>query len=124
MLMEATVPRSHRWIPKSMNVQYVGKATTSLRARAELEPPDFAEIIDGADLVVPVSVTDRDGGEVVHADIAGDTGPLTARHICPVAASHLRAVELQHFAHRIPALVPVIDHQDRRATVNADDVEM
>jgi hypothetical protein len=30
-----------------------------------LEPPDFAEIIDGADLVVPVSVTDRDGGEVV-----------------------------------------------------------
>ena len=26
MLMEATVPTSHRWIPKSMNVQYLEKA--------------------------------------------------------------------------------------------------
>ena len=33
MLMEATVPSSHRWIPKAMNVQYLEKATTSLRAR-------------------------------------------------------------------------------------------
>src|SRR3954471_6886230 len=41
MLMEATVPTSHRWIPKAMNVQYLEKATTSLRARARLDPPDF-----------------------------------------------------------------------------------
>ena len=33
MLMEATVPSSHRWIPKAMTVQYLEKATTSLRAR-------------------------------------------------------------------------------------------
>ena len=33
MLMEATVPTSHRWIPKAMTVQYLEKATTSLRAR-------------------------------------------------------------------------------------------
>jgi acyl-coenzyme A thioesterase PaaI-like protein len=32
MLMEATVPTTHRWIPKAMNVQYLAKATTSLRA--------------------------------------------------------------------------------------------
>jgi Domain of unknown function (DUF4442) len=69
MLMEATVPRTHRWIPKAMNVQYLGKATTSLRARAELDPPDFAQIVDGVDVVVPVSVIDRDGNDVVHADI-------------------------------------------------------
>jgi acyl-coenzyme A thioesterase PaaI-like protein len=72
MLMEATVPRSHRWIPKAMTVQYLGKATTSLRARAELDPPDFNQMTegsDGFDLVVPVSVTDRSGNEVVHADI-------------------------------------------------------
>jgi hypothetical protein len=69
MLMEATVPRSHRWIPKAMTVQYLGKATTSLRARAQLDPPDFSQIADGVDLVVPVSVTDRSGNEVVHADI-------------------------------------------------------
>jgi Domain of unknown function (DUF4442) len=52
-----------------MTVQYLGKATTSLRARAELDPPDFSLITDGVEVVVPVSVTDRDGNEVVHADI-------------------------------------------------------
>ncbi|MEO6793100.1 MAG: hotdog fold domain-containing protein [Mycobacterium sp.] len=73
MLMEATVPRSHRWIPKSMNVQYLAKATTSLRATARLDPPDFNAMTAGSqkgfEVVVPVSVTDRSGAEVVHADI-------------------------------------------------------
>ena len=69
MLMEATVPSSHRWIPKAMNVQYLGKATTSLRARARLDPPDFTSMSEGTELVVPVSVIDRAGTEVVHADI-------------------------------------------------------
>ncbi|BBY28292.1 hotdog fold domain-containing protein [Mycolicibacterium sediminis] len=69
MLMEATVPTTHRWIPKAMTVRYLAKATTSLRARAELAPPDFDGITEGVDVVVPVSVTDRNGVEVVHADI-------------------------------------------------------
>src|SRR6476619_5711470 len=55
MLMEATVPTSHRWIPKAMNVQYLQKATTSLRATARIDPPDFTSITDGTELVVPVS---------------------------------------------------------------------
>jgi acyl-coenzyme A thioesterase PaaI-like protein len=70
MLMEATVPTSHRWIPKAMNVQYLEKATTSLRAQARLElTPDFDAITDGVDVVVPVSVLDRNGVAVVRADI-------------------------------------------------------
>jgi acyl-coenzyme A thioesterase PaaI-like protein len=69
MLMEATVPTTHRWIPKAMTVQYLAKATTSLRATARLDPPDFSSITEGAKIVVPVSVTDRSGTEVVHADI-------------------------------------------------------
>lgn len=69
MAMEATVPGTHRWIPKGMTVQYLAKATTSLRARAEFTPPDFDAITEGAELVVPVSITDRNGTEVVHADI-------------------------------------------------------
>jgi acyl-coenzyme A thioesterase PaaI-like protein len=70
MLMEATVPTSHRWIPKSMNVAYLEKATTALRAQARLEPvPDFVAVTDGVDMVVPVSVVDKSGTEVVHADI-------------------------------------------------------
>jgi hypothetical protein len=69
MLMEATVPPSHRWIPKAMTVQYSAKATTSLHAQARLDPPDFSQITEGVEVVVPVRVTDRDGTEVVHADI-------------------------------------------------------
>jgi acyl-coenzyme A thioesterase PaaI-like protein len=69
MLMEASVPTSHRWIPKAMNVAYLQKATTSLRATARIDVPDFASATEGFDLVVPVSVTDRSGVEVVHADI-------------------------------------------------------
>jgi hypothetical protein len=69
MLMEATVPTSHRWIPKAMTVQYLEKATTSLRARARVDPPDFAAISEGVELVIPVSVTDKADTEVVHADI-------------------------------------------------------
>lgn len=75
MLMEATVPPSHRWIPKAMTVSYLQKATTSLRARAELEPPDFTEITAGVEIVVPVSLTDRTGTEVVHADITTWVAP-------------------------------------------------
>lgn len=69
MLMEATVPSTHRWIPKAMNVAYLAKATTSLRATARLEAPEFPTDTDGFELVVPVSVTDTSGTEVVHADI-------------------------------------------------------
>ncbi len=73
MMMEATVPPSHRWIPKAMTVQYLEKATTSLLARAQAQPPDFARLpadhADGFEFVVPVSVLDRAGTEVVHADI-------------------------------------------------------
>jgi len=69
MLMEATVPTSHRWIPKAMNVQYLEKATTGLRAQARLDPPDFDSITEGVEVVVPVSVVDKSGKEVVHADI-------------------------------------------------------
>lgn len=70
VLAEATVPTSHRWIPKSMNVRYLAKATTGLRAVAKLEQvPDFATLTDGIEIVVPVEVLDKKGVEVVHADI-------------------------------------------------------
>ena len=69
MLMEATVPTTHRWIPKAMNVQYLQKATTSLRATARLDPPDFDAIREATEITVPVSIVDRSGAEVVHADI-------------------------------------------------------
>ncbi|MGV9712959.1 hotdog fold domain-containing protein [Gordonia sp. NPDC003424] len=70
MLMEATTPGTHRWIPKAMNTRYLAKATTRLTAQARLaEPVDFAAIVDGHDVVVAVSVLDTRGNEVVHCDI-------------------------------------------------------
>jgi acyl-coenzyme A thioesterase PaaI-like protein len=68
MLAEATVPPSHRWIPKAMNVEYLAKATTALHATAEVDPlPEFGD--EPFELAVPVSVRDDAGKEVVHADI-------------------------------------------------------
>lgn len=62
MLCEATVPRSHRWIPKGMTVEYLRKAGTDLRAVAELDPlPEYGA---AAEMPVPVRITDRGGEEV------------------------------------------------------------
>lgn len=67
IMSEATVPATHRWIPKSMTVDYLKKAGTNLRAVARLDPlPAFGP---AADMPVPVSVTDSDGVEVCRAEI-------------------------------------------------------
>ena len=59
MLAEATVPPTHRWIPKAMNVEYLAKAT-GLRASAEVDPlPEFGD--EPFELTVPVSVARRRG---------------------------------------------------------------
>ncbi|WP_020665019.1 hotdog fold domain-containing protein [Amycolatopsis benzoatilytica] len=68
MLAEATVPDTHRWLPKGMEVSYVAKAETGLRAIAELpELPEFGDA--GFDLPVPVRIVDKAGTEVVTATI-------------------------------------------------------
>ena len=70
MLAEATVPDTHRWIPKAMSVRYLHKAESGLRATAKLDSiPDFSAITTGTDLLIPVAIDDRAGIEVVHADI-------------------------------------------------------
>ncbi|QKV78356.1 hotdog fold domain-containing protein [Amycolatopsis sp. Hca4] len=68
MLAEATVPTTHRWLPKGMNVQYVAKAETGLRAVAALpELPEFGA--EGFDLEVPVTISDTNGKPVVTGTI-------------------------------------------------------
>jgi acyl-coenzyme A thioesterase PaaI-like protein len=70
MLMEATVPTTHRWIPKGMDSRYLAKATTGLRAVATFaELIDFDTLTEGRDLAVDVTITDRAGAEVVHCTI-------------------------------------------------------
>ncbi len=68
MLAEATVPATHRWLPKEMTVSYLAKAETGLRAVAELpELPEFGD--EGFELPVPVTITDTRGKPVVTATI-------------------------------------------------------
>jgi acyl-coenzyme A thioesterase PaaI-like protein len=68
VLAEATVPDTHRWLPKGMAVAYVAKAETGLRAVAELpEIPEFGD--EGFELPVPVTITDKHGKPVVTVTI-------------------------------------------------------
>ncbi len=67
IMTEASVPASHRWIPKGMTVEYLKKAGTDLRAVAELTPlPEFGP---AAELPVWVNVVDSSGVPVFRAVI-------------------------------------------------------
>ncbi len=54
---DATVPSSHRWIPKGMTVNYLKKAKTDLSAVAYLTIPE--PIPDKHDCTVDVKITDK-----------------------------------------------------------------
>ena len=66
LVMEASIPANMRWIPKGMTVSYLAKAGSDLRADTTLAQTDWQE---AQEVVVPVSVYDTQGIEVVRADI-------------------------------------------------------
>ncbi|MGH3437593.1 MAG: hotdog fold domain-containing protein [Sciscionella sp.] len=81
MLAEATVPPTHRWIPKGMEVEYLAKACTRLRAVAELDAvPEFG---DAREVEVPVNVHDTHGTVVVRAVITVWVTPKKGRVFSP-----------------------------------------
>jgi len=63
---EVSVPRSMRWIPRGMKIDYLARAETELTGEARLPPIPEGE---ARDIVVPVTVTDRSGKPVVRAEI-------------------------------------------------------
>ncbi len=66
VLMEASIPKHRRWIPRGMSVQYLKKAETNLIATCNLSGTDW----DHCDHVIcHVSVKDTRGIEVMIADI-------------------------------------------------------
>lgn len=71
-MTEVTVPASMRWIPRSMTIDYLGKAETDVWAVATL-----ASIREGEaqDALVSVDVFDRAGERVVHAEITMYVSP-------------------------------------------------
>lgn len=71
-MTEVSVPATMRWIPRGMQIHYLGKAETDLSATTT-----FPEISEGEaqDVVVPVTVTDDKGRVVVRADITMYVSP-------------------------------------------------
>ena len=66
LVMESTLPVSHRWIPRGMTIEYLAKATTDVWAEATLAVDRWEARMD---VGVPVSVRDKHGTEVVRATI-------------------------------------------------------
>lgn len=70
MVAEATVPSTHRWLPKGMTTEYLKITSGGLTATAELdEIPDFSAITSGVEVPVPVTFSDGEGKESVRATI-------------------------------------------------------
>lgn len=67
-MMESSLPRGLRWIPRGMTVRYLKQGLTDLVATAELAQPIEAGF--QGDVTVPVRVRNRDGETVMEADIA------------------------------------------------------
>ncbi len=65
LALDTTVSRSMRWIPKSMTVNYVSKATGTITALCEFDP----KIVKEGDVIIPIVVTNTLGAVVFTADI-------------------------------------------------------
>ncbi|WP_295623767.1 hotdog fold domain-containing protein [uncultured Corynebacterium sp.] len=72
MLCEASVPASHRWVPKSMTTNYQKISKGGLTATATADLPDFAAITPetgGRNLDVRIELVDSEGTLVQDATI-------------------------------------------------------
>ena len=67
LLAEASIPPTHRWIPRGMEVRYLAKSTTDLTCAAETDPQVWR---DGrAEVPVRVTATRADGVVTVEGTI-------------------------------------------------------
>ena len=76
--IDYSLPESHRWIPKGMNVAYLKKAIGTLTAVGTIEGLDTLQVGESREMIVAVDVTDRSGVVVVHADITMWVTPRAA----------------------------------------------
>lgn len=66
---DVSMPKGVRWLPKSMNVEYLAKATTDLVGECTLAPIEWAESEKARDVFAEVRVTDTAGLLVCRARI-------------------------------------------------------
>ncbi len=76
-MLESSLPRNLRWIPRGMTVRYLKKADTDLLARAVLKTP-IAQNYQG-DIVIPVHVRNTADEIVMEADITMYLSPRTSK---------------------------------------------
>ena len=77
LVTDVSIPITHRWIPKAMTVEYLRKATTSVRAVAAY--PTVEAGAEPLDVTVPVEVTGEDGELVFRAQVTMRVSPRPAR---------------------------------------------
>lgn len=76
LMTDASIPATHRWIPKGMTVEYLKKAETDLRAIATAETtPDWSR---AGEYPVKVEVQDARGETVFRARITMWVSPKKA----------------------------------------------
>ena len=76
LVTDVSIPTDMRWIPKGMDVRYLAKARGTIRAtaRPRVKPGSSVEAYD---LVIEVSLRDREEVEVAAADITMWVTPRT-----------------------------------------------
>jgi len=72
MVTEVTTPAATRWIPRGMTIEYLRKAESEVTATARLDKSEWSAV---GNVAVPVSVSDRNGNEVVRAVITMHISP-------------------------------------------------
>lgn len=77
LVTDVSIPVTHRWIPKGMTVEYLRKATTSVRAVANYPATEVGA--GPQDVTVPVAVTGEDGEVVFRAQVTMRVSPRPAR---------------------------------------------
>lgn len=75
LMIEASLPKVLRWIPKGMTVRYLKKAETDLLGLAEWAAPPADDF--RGDVVIPVQVRDTRGAVVMEAEITMYVSPRT-----------------------------------------------
>jgi acyl-coenzyme A thioesterase PaaI-like protein len=75
VLMEATLPVTHRWIPRGMTIEYLARAEGDVLATARLDRSTWGA---AESLGVPVTVADLAGRETVRAVISMYVSPRPA----------------------------------------------
>lgn len=72
-MMESSIPRGLRWIPRGMTVRYLGKAETDLVVTVTL--PQALREGETVDVVLPARVRNTHGDVVMEADITMYVSP-------------------------------------------------